>query len=46
MFKIVKNLIRNSIKLESKVVNYQNNFLNQLYDLIDLQLKSISTLMH
>ena len=46
MFEIAKNTIQNSIKLEFKITDHQNNFLNELYDLIDVKIKNISRLIH
>ena len=46
MPKTTKNTIQNFIELKSKIVIHQNNSLNQLYNLIDVQIKSISTLTH
>ena len=34
--KIVKDAVQNSIELKSKIVIHQNNFSNQLYDLVDV----------
>ena len=44
--KTAKNAIQNSIELKSRIITHQNNSSSQLYDLIDAQTKSISTLMH
>ena len=44
--KTTKNAVQNSIKLKSKIVTHQNNSSNQLYNLIDAQIKNISTLTH
>ena len=46
MPKTAKNTVWNFIELKSKIVTHQNNSLNQLYNLVDVQTKSISTLMH
>ena len=34
--KTAKNAIQNSIELKSRIVTYQNNSLNQLYNLVDV----------
>ena len=44
--KTTKDAVRNSTELKSRIIIHQNSFLNQLYDLIDVQVKSISTLMY
>ena len=44
--KTAKNAVRNFIELKSKIIIYQNNSSSQLYDLIDVQVKSILTLMY
>ena len=46
IFKITKNAVQNSIELKSKIITYQNNSPNQLYNLINAQTKNISTLTH
>ena len=45
-FKTAKDAVRSFIELLFKIVTHQNNSLNQLYNLIDVQIKSISTLMY
>ena len=44
--KTTKNAVQNSIELKSKIITHQNNSPNQLYNLIDAQIKNISTLTH
>ena len=36
MFKITKDAVQNFINLKIKIINHQNNFINQSCDLIDV----------
>ena len=46
MLCIAKNAVQNFINLKNKIAKHQNNFFIHLYELVDIQTKSISKLMH
>ena len=46
IFEIAKNAIQNFITWKFKIIVHQNNLLNQLYHLIDVQIKNVLILTH
>ena len=46
IFCIAKNVLQNSANLKFKIVKHHNNFFIYLYELVNVQIKNTSKLMH